>query len=115
MDQDSPTVYVVQKPHRDIDLTPALEYGRVTYLMDATQLAGDARPAVQEMDFHLRHYTDQDYLLCIGDPAAIGLAAILAADHNQGRVAFLKWDRLERTYYPVFVNLSTQRWRPREA
>lgn len=108
-DQRGPTVYVVQKPYRDIDLTPALDYGDLTYLLGRGQLSDDARQEERELEYHLRHFSDRDFLLLIGDPAAIALAGALAAKHNEGRFAMLKWDRHDEAYYPVFVDLSEQK------
>jgi len=44
-------------------------------------------------------------LLLIGDPLAIGLAVAVASNANRGKVKLLKWDRQERQYYPLSVNL----------
>jgi hypothetical protein len=51
-------------------------------------------------------FDDQDYLLCIGDPVAIGLATAVAASRNYGRVKLLKWDRQEHRYYVVKANIQ---------
>jgi|TARA_R110001592_G_scaffold137540_3_gene355525 hypothetical protein len=53
----------------------------------------------------LRGYTEEDYLLLIGDPAAIGVACSIAAQYNNGRYNILKWDRQEGIYYPVEIDL----------
>ena len=47
----------------------------------------------------------EDYLLLIGDPAAIGVACSIAAYFNRGRFNILKWDRQEGIYYPVEIDL----------
>jgi len=44
-------------------------------------------------------------LLAIGDPAIIGVAFAIAADANSGRVNILKWDKIERLYYPVRLSI----------
>jgi len=41
----------------------------------------------------------------MGDPAIIGIAFALAADANAGRINILKWDKMEKSYYPVRVSL----------
>ena len=41
----------------------------------------------------------------MGDPAIIGIAFAIAAHENHDRVNLLKWDKMERSYYPVKVNL----------
>lgn len=103
-----PIVYVVQKPFRDdIDLTPALDFGSIEYVLDDNrQIAGDSTRALQKMAFVLQRYTPEDYLLAIGDPVAIGLACCLAARQTGGVFQILKWDRIDQRYYPTFVNLN---------
>ncbi len=47
-----------------------------------------------------------DYLLMIGDPAAIALASAVAADIGQGNLRLLKWDKQERKYFVINANLN---------
>jgi hypothetical protein len=54
----------------------------------------------------LRDFTDQDYLLLIGDPAAMSIAAAIASQYNNGKFRFLKWDKREMKYYPIVVDLN---------
>tara|TARA_R110000751_G_scaffold97856_5_gene190435 strand:- start:2 stop:199 length:198 start_codon:yes stop_codon:yes gene_type:complete len=53
----------------------------------------------------LHDYTEGDYLLLMGDPAAIGVACSIAAFFNNGKYSILKWDRQEGLYYPVDINI----------
>jgi len=52
------------------------------------------------------NFNDDDYLLLIGDPSAIGIACAIAATNNRGQFKCLKWDKREYKYYPVEVNLN---------
>jgi len=112
-----PTVFVVQQPFRDLDLSPALEFGRVEYLLEDSdthprdrQLKHDTWRAQTEMEFRLqRFHADRDYLLLLGDPAAIALAAAIVTAKNGGKFTMLKYDRETKKYYPVFVNLRKER------
>ena len=47
-----------------------------------------------------------DYLLLIGDPAIIAVAAAAAAKINNGRFKVLKWDRDDKTYYDIEIDLK---------
>ena len=47
----------------------------------------------------------KDYLLLTGDPAIIGVACSIASDITNGKYNLLKWDRQERKYYPIKINL----------
>ena len=53
----------------------------------------------------LKNYTSKDFLLLSGDPAIIGLACTIASDINNGRFNLLKWDRQEKVYYPLEIDL----------
>ena len=53
----------------------------------------------------LRNYTADDYLLLTGDPAIIGVACSIVSDITNGKYNVLKWDKQERKYYPIRINL----------
>jgi len=40
-----------------------------------------------------------------GDPAIIGVVCSLVSDTTNGKYKLLKWDRQEKTYYPIEVNI----------
>jgi hypothetical protein len=60
---------------------------------------------VQRIKRRLETFCDEDYLLFIGDPTAISIVAALAAAKNNGRYKCLKWDKIERRYIPIQVDL----------
>ena len=99
------TVFVVQEvPGRN--LTPAYKYGELELLLGAkTNLMLGTANVVRELRKHLTNFNDDDYLLLMGDPAAIGLVCAMASHHNQGRFKVLKWDRQESMYYPVSMDV----------
>ena len=47
----------------------------------------------------------RDYLLLTGDPAIIGVACSIVSDITGGKYNLLKWDKQERKYYPIEINL----------
>ena len=53
----------------------------------------------------LKDFKEGDYLLLTGDPAIILIAVIIASDITNVKVNLLKWDRQERMYYPIKINL----------
>ena len=99
------TVYVVQEvPGRNI--SSARQYGDIEVLLPSnTNIMLRAAPSVRRMKKILQDYKEEDYLLLIGDPAAIGVACAIAALYNRGRYKILKWDRQEGLYYPVDIDL----------
>lgn len=96
-------VYVVQETQNDI--TSAMDFGTIDVLCPPGQIAFSPAPTVRRIQRKLSKYTDEDYLLLIGDPAAIGIACAVAAAYNHGRFKMLKWSRKENRYYPVSVDL----------
>lgn len=101
-----PTVYVVQEmPNHD--LAPAMKFGEMKVLLPPyTQIAFSTAPTIRSLRHKLRNFTDEDYLLLTGDPVAIGLACSIAAFYNSGRYTALKWDRRERLYIPVKIDIT---------
>ena len=70
-----------------------------------TQIILSPGPVIFELRRLLKDYTSKDYLLLSGDPAVIGLACSIVSDINNGRFNLLKWDRQEKLYYPLEINL----------
>ena len=98
------TVYVVQEVPT-FNVLPARKYGELELMLPPGQITLSAGPTVHRLKHKLRNFTDMDYLLLIGDPLAIGLAVAIASNANRGKARLLKWDRQEKQYYPLNVNL----------
>ena len=99
------TVYVVQEV-QGRNIASARQYGDFEVLLPSnTQIMLSASPSVRRMKQLLQDYKEGDYLLLIGDPAAICVACSLAAFYNRGKYSILKWDRQEGLYYPVDIDL----------
>jgi hypothetical protein len=41
----------------------------------------------------------------VGDPAIIGVACSIVSDITNGKYKLIKWDKQERRYYPIEINL----------
>ena len=105
-------VYVIQElPGTSIgrpkfNIMGALKYGKLKVLLNENaQIVLSPGPVVHELRRLLKNYNSNDYLLLSGDPAIIGLACTIASDINNGRFNLLKWDRQEKVYYPLEINL----------
>ena len=84
----------------------ALKYGKLKVLLkENTQIVLSPGPIVFELRRLLKDYTSNDYLLLSGDPSVIGIAVAIVSDINSGRFNLLKWDRQEKVYYPLEINL----------
>lgn len=100
-----PTVYVVSETSQH-NIASALDFGDiVTILPPNAQVTFSVVPTVARIKRALEKFKDEDYLLFIGDPTAISMIAAYAAAKNNGRYKCLKWDKLERRYIPIQVDL----------
>lgn len=99
-------VFVVQETMRH-NVLPAQQFGELYFLLPPNvQIGFSPGPMVNRMKRHLQKYTDDDFLLMIGDPAAMSIAAALAAQYNNNKFRLLKWDKREMKYYPIAVDLN---------
>jgi hypothetical protein len=62
-------------------------------------------PLIFKLRNLLKDYTVKDYLLLTGDPAIIGVACSIVSDMTGGKYNLLKWDKQDRMYYPISINL----------
>jgi len=108
----SPIVYVIQeiagtkdgKPK--INILGAAEYGTFKFLLpELSQMIFSPGPLIFKLRKGLKDYTTEDFLLLTGDPAIIGVACSIVADMTSGKFNLLKWDKQERKYYPIHINL----------
>ena len=106
------TVYVIQeiagtregKPR--INIMGASEYGSLKFLLpELSQIIFSPGPLIFKLRKVLRNFTSEDYLLLTGDPAIIGVACSIVSDITNGKYKLLKWDKQERRYYPININL----------
>ena len=106
------TVYVIQdfagtregKPR--INIMGASEYGSLKFLLpELSQIIFSPGPLIFKLRKVLRDFTSEDYLLLTGDPAIIGVACSIVSDITNGKYKLLKWDKQERRYYPININL----------
>ena len=107
-----PIVYVLQElpgtstGRPKFNIMGALKYGKLKVLLkENTQIVLSPGPIVFELRRILKDYTSKDYLLLSGDPSVIGIAVAIVSDINNGRFNLLKWDRQEKVYYPLEINL----------
>ncbi len=101
------TVFVVQESVGK-NLVPASKYGDIKVLLPPGQVAYSTAPTVRRLREKLNHFNDKDYLLLMGDPAAIAIAGAVACEKNNGKMRLLKWDRQEKQYIPIDVDLFTR-------
>ena len=89
-----------------INIMGAAKYGKFEFLLpEFSQIIFSPGPLVFKLRKLLQNYKPTDYLLLTGDPAIIGVACSIVSELTNGRYNLLKWDRQEKTYYPIEINL----------
>ena len=105
-------VYVIQEipgtkdGRPKINIMGASEYGKFKFLLpELSQIIFSPGPLIFKLRKALKDFSEGDYLLLTGDPAIIGVACSIVSDMTNGKYNLLKWDKQERKYYPITINL----------
>ena len=105
-------VYIIQElPGTKIgapkyNIMGASKFGElISLLPENSQIIMSPGPLIFKLRKLLKNFNQKDYLLLTGDPAIIGVACSIVSDITNGKFNFLKWDRQEKMYYPIKVNL----------
>ena len=108
-------VYVIQEIPGSQAGTPKINImGAASYatsnkfnflLPEFSQMIFSPGPLIYKLRQGLKNFKVDDYLLLTGDPAIIGVACSIVSDITNGKYNVLKWDKQERKYYPIEINL----------
>ena len=105
-------VYVIQEipgtqsGNPKINIMGASKYGDFKFLLpEFSQMIFSPGPLIFKLRKGLKDFKQGDYLLLTGDPAIIGVACSIVSDITNGKYNLLKWDKQERKYYPIDINL----------
>ena len=80
--------------------------GKFNFLLpEFSQIIFSPGPLIYKLRKGLKDFRKEDYLLLTGDPAIIGVACSIVSDITNGKYNLLKWDKQERKYYPIEINL----------
>ena len=105
-------VYVIQHiagtqaGNPKINIIGAQKYGEFKFLLpEFSQMIFSPGPLVYKLRQGLKDFKEEDHLLLTGDPALIGVACSIVSDITNGKFNLLKWDKQEKQYYPIKINL----------
>ena len=105
-------VYVIQEiagtreGRPKINILGAAQFGVFKFLLpELSQIIFSPGPLIFKLRKGLQNYRQKDFLLLTGDPAIIGVACSIVSDITNGKYQLLKWDKQERKYYPIQINL----------
>ena len=109
---EAPAVYVIQEipgtaeGRPKINIMGAANYGKFKFLLpELSQIIFSPGPLIFKLRKALANYRTKDYLLLTGDPAIIGVACSIVSDITNGKYNLLKWDKQERKYYTIAIDL----------
>ena len=89
-----------------INIMGASNYGQFKFLLpEFSQIIFSPGPLIYKLRQGLKNFKKKDHLLLTGDPAIIGVACSIVSDITNGKYNVLKWDKQERKYYPLEINL----------
>ena len=107
-----PKVYVLQElpgtkaGSPKINIMSASKFGEFRFLLpEFSQIIFSPGPLIFKLRTLLKDYNVKDYLLLTGDPAIIGVACSIVSEFTNGKFNLLKWDKQDRMYYPISINL----------
>jgi len=110
--QTPPKVYVIQEiagtkeGRPKINILGAAQFGTFKFLLpELSQIIFSPGPLIFKLRKGLKDYHQKDFLLLTGDPAIIGVACSIVSDMTNGKYKLLKWDKQERKYYAIEINL----------
>lgn len=108
-------VFVPQQPSRfdaatrlwmpTVNLDPAKEYGAVEVMLPPNANRLHTAPLIAAIKDKMSEFTEDDYIVAVGDPSLIAAAACIAARKTGGLLKMLKWDRMSRSYISVEIQL----------
>ena len=105
-------VYVIQEipgtqsGNPKINIMGASNYGNLKFLLpELSQIIFSPGPLIFRLRKELANYRKKDFLLLTGDPAIIGVACSIVSDITNGKYNLLKWDKQERKYYSIEIDL----------
>ena len=110
--QTTPIVYVIQEiagtreGRPKINIMGAAHYGKFKFLLpELSQIIFSPGPLIFKLRKGLKDFNEKDFLLLTGDPAIIGVACSIVSDITNGKYQLLKWDKQDKVYYPININL----------
>ena len=110
-------VFIIQEPVKHgpngmeplMDFRKVLEYGDPIICLPPGKVSLSPGPTIDMLRDKLRTYTDNDYIVSVGDPSAIFIAAMLVGELNRGCCKLLKWDKDIKRYIEVKIDLHHRR------
>ena len=88
------------------DLTQADHFGKIEFLLSPKARPYGAGGIISELYRKLDTFSDEDYLLLVGNQCLVGLAMSVAADINNGRVNILQGSGRDQAYVEIKADIN---------
>lgn len=102
-----PRVFIPQVPSRydtraeawmpTVNVEPAKQFGELNIMLPPEANRLELHSIVSTLKRLMKDYGPNDYIVALGDPMIIAVAAVLA-QRAAGTLRLLKWDRINRDY-----------------
>ena len=107
--------FIIQEPMRYdnesgnmipvMDFREVLKYGDPVVCLPPVRVSFSPAPLVDMLRDKLKDYNDDDYIVSVGDPSAIFVAAMVLSELNRGKCNLLKWDKQSKSYIKVSIDI----------
>lgn len=107
--------YIIQEPMKwdyakeqmvpVMDFRKVLEYGEPVICLSNGPVSLAPGPTIDTLREKLKDFTDNDFIVSVGDPSAIFIAAMILGDINRGKCNLLKWDKQSKRYIKVAIDI----------
>jgi len=79
-------------------ISKAERFGDIHYCLSPNEHPFNLEPVLGHLHGALSGFSDEDYLILVGNPVLLGLATAIASHYNDGKVKFLQWSAKESNY-----------------
>lgn len=88
-----------------INLEPASSFGEIVVMLPPNANRLHINPLIAALREQMKDYTEEDYVVAVGDPSLIAAVSCIAVRKTGGLLRILKWDRQTSSYIPVEANV----------
>jgi hypothetical protein len=110
-----PKVYAPQVPSKydpatklwvpSINLDHAKSFGELVVMLPPNANRLHINPLIAALREQMKDYSDEDYVVAVGDPSLIAAVSCIAVRKTGGLLRILKWDRQSGSYISVEANV----------
>ena len=89
-----------------MNFAEAARFGETLVCLPPGRVSLSAQPTVDRIKECMGDFTDNDYLIAVGNPSLIAVAAAVAAQANNGRLKVLQYDNRVEAYITITIDIN---------